>query len=82
MNERIEKMKQSIQKDRDRLQKLQQHLKEKEDKLHELERSELLCSLHSIVVEGFDATEIIQAIKSKDTERLYALINHQKEEEK
>lgn len=82
MSERIDKLKQSIQKDQVRLQKLQQNLKEKEDKLHKLERTELLCSLNSIVVEGFDATEIIQAIKDKDTQRLYALIEHQKEEVK
>lgn len=79
MSERILKLKQSIEKDQEKLQKLQLTLKMKEEKLQQLQQTELLKQLNSIVVDGFNADEIIQAIKGRDTDKLFALMNQQKE---
>jgi septal ring factor EnvC (AmiA/AmiB activator) len=74
MNEKIEAMKQSNNKDRQRVRKLQEKIKDREAKIQEMEQAELMDQVNSLSAKGFDVKKIISAIQDKDYGSLMSLI--------
>ena len=79
MNNQIESLSLSIQKDKDRLEKLQLTIKDKEKKLIDLKNIEILNDINIIESDGVDVKKALLAIKNKDEAALSKLINNKED---
>jgi len=75
LNERVAKLRESIEKDDQRITKLQDGIKAKREKITELEQTELLHNLNSICAQGMAVNDIVEAIKNNDCDTLLSLMS-------
>ena len=82
MNEKIEKLKASIEHDRERIKVLQESIAQKEKKLHQLELSEVMGKLNTIKTDRMDVLGIVEAIQNRDLESLMTLMEGDADDER
>lgn len=82
MNEKIEKLKASIEHDRDRIKVLQESITQKEKKLRQLELSEVMGKLNTIKTDRMDVLGIVEAIQNRDLEMLMTLMEGDADDER
>lgn len=82
MSERLEKLRDSVQKDEAKVQKLQEEIKSKKEKIKELENAEIMSNLNTLSTQGMAVNDIITAIKNKDLDVLMSLMSSKQAEEK
>ena len=74
MNEKMEKLRMSIERDRQRIKVLQEGVTEKEKKYRQLEMAEIEGKLNLIRADKMNVLEIVDAIQRKDLEALMILL--------
>ena len=82
MNEKIEKLKASIERDQQRIKVLQESITQKEKKLHQLELSEVMGKLNTIKTDRMDVLGIVEAIQNRDLESLMTLMEGDADDER
>ena len=82
MNEKIEKLKASIEHARDRIKVLQESITQKEKKLRQLELSEVMGKLNTIKTDRMDVLGIVEAIQNRDLEMLMTLMEGDADDER
>lgn len=87
MSDRIQKLESSIQKDEEKIlalqesvKKLQEGIKGKKEKIRELHNTQLMNNLNAITAQGLHTDEIVLAIKNRDMDALFALLEENQPE--
>jgi hypothetical protein len=82
MSEKTEAMKRSVERDEKRVQKLQESIRQRKEQIQKTENEEIIRELNSIASEGISTVKIVEAIKKKDAETLFRLVEKNNPAEK
>lgn len=82
MSKQTESMKRSVERDEQRVRDLQESIKARKEKIRELEDEETLKDLKILSTQGLSTQKIVEAIKNKDADVLFRLIDEDSQTEK
>ena len=82
MNEKIQKLQNSIAKDQQKIQHLQLQIEKKNQQIESIKQEEIMKQVSSLEKKGMDIDTILKAIDEQDLDRLLAVLSQESSDPK